>query len=118
MVYKHVKTGGLYQVIAVGARMALLNPGPPLDPAAEADMAKVVIARSDVEHYYVYLKPVYNEAMHWPKVADGTLQLAADRQLRHGEKCVVYRAEDGSWWVRMEDEFFDGRFVAVTGAVQ
>lgn len=31
-------------------------------------------------------------------------------RLQDGERMRVYRAEDGSWWVRSEREFDDGRF--------
>lgn len=42
-------------------------------------------------------------------VAIGELQMSAD-DLCDGEEMMIYRSDDGKWWVRRREEFEDGRF--------
>jgi hypothetical protein len=44
-------------------------------------------------------------------IAVGTAQTAD--KITDNTPVVIYRAEDGSWWVRPQDEFNDGRFEAL-----
>lgn len=48
-------------------------------------------------------------------MAHGRLQVDADLDM---EKVTIYRAEDGSWWVRPDYEFNDGRFEPIATAAE
>lgn len=41
--------------------------------------------------------------------------LQTSKPLRDMEPMIVYRADDGTYWVRPESEFSDGRFAATDG---
>lgn len=44
-------------------------------------------------------------------VATGRLQCG--KPLHDMEKVIIYKGEDGQYWVRSEEQFFDGRFVEI-----
>lgn len=46
----------------------------------------------------------------------GRAELQMSRDLVEGATLVIYRGEDGKLWARQEDEFEDGRFVAIETA--
>lgn len=60
----------------------------------------------------------------WTHVRRGTHYLALNtaqvqastRDLVEGDEVMVYMNEDGNWYVRLEEEFKDGRFNRTDGA--
>ena len=52
----------------------------------------------------------------YTEVCRGELQ-AATHDPEEGEMMVIYRGEDGTLWVRQEDEFEDGRFEEIVPAI-
>lgn len=44
----------------------------------------------------------------YKEIARGCVQIATN--LQDGDGVIVYRGDDGKWWVRSTDEFLDGRF--------
>lgn len=50
----------------------------------------------------------------YTEIGRAELQMAAD--VVDGSELVIYRGNDGKWWARQEDEFYDGRFIVAPPA--
>jgi hypothetical protein len=102
-IYKHTK-GGLYQLMGLGAIQAA-------EGHSMRDLCRVVISRETDGYRVTDFTPVEGGSTPPDDHILGRLQLSTGYKLTNNASVVVYRGEDGGYWVRLEKEFNDGRFV-------
>lgn len=103
MIYKDVKTGELFQWYGLAA---LYANGPLLS-------AKLKLVRAEgVGMRRLYDDSVLKFLSSVPDVVAEVTFQCANATYSGDVSCVIYRSEDGKWWARPEQEFFDGRFEA------
>lgn len=90
--FKHVKSGGLYTVVA--RAIASLSVGVKL-----TDMQEVGVRKPDLGGHI---------AVQYATGSDTKATMQGEAE--NGVECILYRGTDGRLWLRSRLEFTDGRF--------
>lgn len=96
--FKHVKTQGLYTVIA----RVKVNP---FDVVSMRDMMHVLV-RQQPDGWVTGINGEEQKATDFVAI----VQAPPERPIVNDVICVMYRGTDGRYWLRSLDEFLDGRF--------